>query len=404
MNRALFTGLTGTLAYQSNLDVIANNIVNASTPGYKEGRALFKDIFYHTLHSGAASGTARGGMNPAQIGSGVAIGAVQVAMTQGALQQTNQPLDAAIDGEGMFVLRGPQGLMFTRAGAFTLDDTNTLVTMVSGMRVQGWLAAEGEIDTTQPVSDMTFPIGSLRNAKATGEMVISGNVDASAAIGESVQTGINVYDSLGMAHQVNVVFTKTATNTWDVTASCGSDTASGVLTFDTDGTLAAGSPLVLTLNLSNGATPLQTITIDLGDMVQMAQASTAVVESQDGYPAAALTSVEIGEGGEIWGRYSDGRTALWGQIALASFVNAAGLKRVGDNLYVESLSSGVPQVGAPQTSGRGNIVPRSLELANVDLTRAFIDMVTAQRGFQASARVISMANQMLEDALRVAGR
>jgi len=126
MNRALFTGLTGTLAYQ------------------------------------AASGTARGGMNPAQIGSGVAIGAVQVAMTQGALQQTNQPLDAAIDGEGMFVLRGPQGLMFTRAGAFTLDDTNTLVTMVSGMRVQGWLAAEGEIDTTQPVSDMTFPIGSLR--------------------------------------------------------------------------------------------------------------------------------------------------------------------------------------------------------------------------------------------------
>jgi len=404
MNRAMFTGLSGALAYQSNLDVIANNIVNANTTGYKEARTVFKDVFYHTVRAGAKSSESGGGINPSQVGSGVAIGGIQMAMTQGALQQTSQPLDAAVDGNGFFVLEGPQGMVYSREGAFTLDDSNTLVSANTGLRVQGWPAVDGVVDTSTPMGEMVFPVGELRPASATTEMRLKGNLDAAASIGEVVTTGIAVYDSLGVMHQVNVECTKSALNTWDAVISCGADTANGSLTFDANGALTGGSPIAFTLNPTTGAASPQTIDVDFSAITQLAQSSTGVVQSQDGYAAAALVHTELADGGEIWGRYADGRTDLLGQVALASFVNAAGLQRMGNNLYSESLASGVGQIGTPGTGSRGNIVARSLELANVDLTKAFIDMITTQRSYQASANVISAANRMLERALEIAQR
>ncbi|HEY3397665.1 MAG TPA: flagellar hook protein FlgE [Armatimonadota bacterium] len=405
MNRSLFTGLSGTMAYQSSLDVIGNNIVNANTPGYKEGRSIFKDVFYDTIKAGSAASGTRGGSNPSQIGSGVAVGAIQVAMTQGATQQTGQPLDAAVDGAGFFVLNGANGHVYTREGAFSLDDANTLVSANTGLQVQGWVAQNGVIDPTGALTALKFPLGDLRAPQATGAMLVTGNLDATAATGDIAPAGIAVNDSLGQTHQVSLTFTKNAAvNSWQVTATCGADTATGTATFGPTGALTGGSPLALALHLATGATTPQTVNVDLSRLSQLAEASSAVVQSQDGFAAASLVGVELADGGEVIGRYSDGATKPLAQVALASFANAAGLQREGNNLYASSVASGGEQTGAPATGGRGNIVARSLELSNVDLTKSFVDMVTTQRAFQASASVISTANQMLQDALQITQR
>ena len=162
MNRALFAGLSGTVAFQSRLDVVGNNIANSNTVGYKEGRVTFQDALYETLEGGRSGQTAgTGGSNPIQIGSGVTLGGVSVQHEQGSLERTGQPLDAAISGPGMLMVSDAETSLYTRDGSFTLDDTNTLVADASGLRVMGWMASDGAIETSGPVSELSFDIGEL---------------------------------------------------------------------------------------------------------------------------------------------------------------------------------------------------------------------------------------------------
>ncbi len=404
MNRALFAGLSGTIAFQERLDVIGNNIANANTVAYKESRTTFQEALYETLQGGTSgSGATIGGSNPVQIGSGVSLGSVTVQQTQGSLEPTGQPLDCAIDGEGFFMLGDGEGACYSRDGSFSLDDTNTLVASASGLRVLGWMAdAGGVVNTTGAQTALSFNLGELSPPEATGSAIVRGNLDATAVTGDTVATTISVYDSLGETHQAELTFTKTANvGEWQCDAACGASTATGLAQFDGSGALTAGGSLSLSVALTNGATTPQAVALDLSSVTALAQSHSVVVDSQDGRPASSLVSVGMGDAGVVEGHYSDGRTRRLGQVALAAFTNPGGLRHTGGNLYTEAPSSGRPDVGAADSGGRGGVVARNLEMSNVDLTRSFVDMITTQRGFQASTRVIATANEMLDEVVRL---
>ena len=409
MNSAMFSGLSGTVAQQTKLDVIGNNIANSETVGFKQSRVTFADTYYQTLlggssgaESGSDTGASLGGVNPQQVGTGVRIAAVDTELDQGSLGSTGRPLDAALQGPGMFVVTDGTRTSYTRDGSFGLDDQGALVSTTTGTKVLGWQATGGVTDTSRPPAVMSFHVGDMRPGAATANITMGGNVDSSAASGDNVGASIEVYDSLGNAHQVDVTLTKTAVdNQWTCSATCGTDTATGTLAFDSTGALTSGSPISLVLHPTGGATSPQTVALQLGSVTQLAATSDLLAQSQDGNAPAALTEVSFGDGGVIEGKYADGSTQALGQIAVAAFANAEGLDRVGNNLYQASAASGEVQIGPASTGGRGSVVGQSLEQSNVDLTQSFVDMITTQRAFQASTRAISTADKLLEDVMQI---
>ena len=405
MNKAMFAGLSGTVAQQTKLDVIGNNIANAETVGFKQSRVTFSDTYYQTLlggSSGSSSDTSLGGVNPQQIGTGVRIAGIETELDQGSLGSTGRPLDAAIEGPGMFVVTDGSRTSFTRDGSFSLDDQGTLVSPSTGMKVLGWQANRGVTDTSRPPAVMTFHVGEMRPGTATGSVVMGGNANSSAATGNAVNASIEVYDSLGNAHQVEITLTKTAVdNQWTCAASSGTDAATGTLTFGSTGALSSGSPLSLVLHPTGGAASPQSVALKFDSVTQLAATSDLLARSQDGNSPASLTEVSFGDGGTIEGKYADGSTETLGQIAVAAFANAEGLDRIGNNLYQTSAASGETQIGPASTGGRGRVVGQSLEQSNVDLTQSFVDMITTQRAFQASTRAISSADKLLEDVMQI---
>lgn len=406
MTRSMLAGLAGTLANQMYIDVLANNIANVNTIGFREGRVTFRDMYYQTLSGGRGGGqVGLGGANPLQIGSGVAIGQIQTIHTQGSLRYTGAPLDAALEGEGMFVLSsGGNSRLYTRDGSFVLDDTQTLVSGTSGLYVLGWSAQNGVINEAVAPGILTFPIGQVRPGRATSQVQLTGNLDATLPVGTVRTATIAVYDSLGSTHQVTLTFTKTATpNEWAVRADSEGSQAAGTITFRADnGGVASGGTLEFHLTLSNGAASPLDFLIDMQNLTQLAQSGTTVrVQSQDGTPSATLTGISIVDGGDIQGEFSDGHVEVLGRLAVANFTNVGGLQRLGNNLYQEGANSGQVDIGAAGTGGRGMIRARQLELSNVDLTRSFVEVMAAQRGFQASTRVIAAANQLLEEVMQL---
>lgn len=406
MNRALLAGLSGTLANQTYIDVLGNNIANANTVGYHEGRVTFQDTFYDTLRGGrSGAGVGMGGLNPAQVGSGTSVGQIQTLHTQGAMSYSGSPLDAAIEGNGMFVLsNGSGGYSYSRDGSFVLDDTQTLVAGGSGMQVVGWMANGGTVTPTGEPQTLTFPIGEVSPGQATQKVEIGGNLDAGLPAGGTQTTTVSVYDSLGLSHQVTLSFTRSATsNRWTCSATSEGVTANGTADFSgADGSVASGGTMAMSVPLTNGASTPLDFNLDFSQITQLNQTgSNVIAQSQDGTPSSTLSAISIVDGGNIQGQYSDGHVAVLGQIAVASFGNVGGLARVGNNMYQEGADSGQVSIGGANTGGRGEIRSRQLEMSNVDLTRSFVEIMTAQRGFQASTRVISAANRMLDDVMQL---
>lgn len=404
MNRALSAGLAGTLTNQTRLDTIGNNLANANTIGFKQSRASFSDAYYQTLRSGAAASASSGGTNPVQLGSGNSLGTIQTLYTQGSVSSTSQALDAAIEGPGMFIVGDGTSQYYTRDGAFSMDDQHTLVAAHNGMRVQGWMATGGVVDTTQPVGDLQFPVGELAAGETTTSVNMTGNLQSDATVGTEVVSSIEVYDSLSSAHEMTVTMTKNAAaNTYDVVLECeGVTTTAAQISFDANGVLSSGSPVSISFAPGNGASTPQTIAVDFSRVTQLARDADAVAQTQDGRPAAALMEVSIQENGLIQGSYSDGQQLTLGQVALASFANQGGLEQTGSNLFSAGSATGNVTIGAAGTGGRGKIVAQALEQSNVDLTESFVDMISTQRAFQASTRVISAADDMLEEVMRLA--
>lgn len=415
MSVAMNTGVSGMLAQQRRLDVVANNIANVNTVGFRSSRVIFQDVFSQTLQGGTGPTDGFGGSNPMQIGLGTSIGSIDVVHTEGSLLTTGINTDVAIQGSGFFILADPNGITYTRDGSFQLNPEGTLIDPATGRRVQGWIADDaGNLDSTLPPGDIQLGIGGVGTARATTTAQLIGNLDADALVGDVVTRTVRVFDSLGTPRDIDLTFTKLATpdNSWTWEAQyAGATVGTGTLTFNTDGSIPAGTTGAVSIPAatlaSGGTAPADlNITFDYSDVTQLSTTeqtgSDVTLRSQDGYAFGVLESFTVGNNGEITGVYSNGLRRVIGQIALATFSNVGGLARAGRNSFIETTASGTPQVGLPQSGGRGSVAGGVLESSNVDLATEFSNLIITQRGFQANSRTIAAADTLLQETVNLA--
>jgi len=417
MLRALFAGVSGLRNHQTRLDVIANNIANVNTVAFKASRVTFKEAFVQLLQGASRPPGDQGGINTIQIGSGMNIGSIDQQFTQGALQTTGQNTDLAIQGDAFFVVAKGSKQVYTRAGNFQLDADGRLIAADNGYVVQGINAdSSGNLTSSSSLANIILPVGQKTAAKPTDKIVMSGDLDAAAAVGDTHDMSVTVYDALGSAHSLNVTFTNTAPGAWDWSVSspdCTVTAGTGSVTFDGTGKLTAfdypGGGTSLTMTPANGADPFD-IEIDagtIGDINGLAgfgHASNAVITQQNGYQSGDLESISIDAHGVVSGAFSNGVAHPLAQIALAQFNNPSGLLREGDSTYAQSANSGIPVIGFSGTTSVSTITAGALENSNVDLSEEFTSMIIAQRGFQANARVITTSDSMLNELVNMQPR
>jgi flagellar hook protein FlgE len=339
----------------------------------------------------------------------MALGGVETLFTQGSLQDTGKQTDLAIQGDGFFALDSGNGLQYARDGNLDIGVDGSLLHLATGMKVMGWAAdALGNIDTTQPLTNIKIPYGQSM-ARATSEMHLQGNLNAQAAAGTTVTATASVYDSLGVAHDVDLTFTKTGTgNQWTWSAGSTDPVISGItssgttINFDTDGSYSQANPTSsLSLSFNNGATNPNATTLNLSNLTQLMGLSDINSANQDGLPPGELTTFSVGSSGEIVGVFSNGLNRKMGQIGLAKFLNPGGLLKMGQSLFAPSANSGTAQIGIPGQDGRGQVSAGYLEMSNVELAQQFTNMIVAERGFQANSRVITTSDEMLQDLVNL---
>lgn len=416
MGSAIFTGVTGLQAHQRRLDVIASNIANINTTGYRGARVLFQDLFSQTISGPRAPLGGFGGSNPAQVGLGVRLASIDTNFAQGTLLTTGVASDLAIQGNGFFVLSNGGANFYTRDGSFDLNANGNLVDTATGLLVQGYQAdGAGAIDPNGPITNLTVPVGGVSIVRATQLATLQGNLDANAAVGDTVVRTITVFDSLGTQRNITVTFTKTATsNEWEWALSTTDSAiasitpnggAPGTITFDASGSVTAGGIGNVTVTFAGGLpeTPVNPFLFDLNmeSLTQLSDDSDVALSNQDGYPRGTLEAFNIGNDGVINGVFSNGLTQVIGQVALANFSNNGGLLRVGNNMFRETPGSGPAQMGIPNTGGRGTVSGGVLEGSNVDLGTEFSNLIVTQRGFQANARTITTADTLLQETVNL---
>ena len=414
MMRALFSGVSGLRNHQTRMDVIGNNIANVNTVGFKGSRVTFKEAFFQMLSGASRSQQDLGGLNPMEIGTGVNLGSIDTLFTQGSLETTGQPLDLAIQGSALFVLGDGSQHYFTRAGDFQLDADGRMVSPSSGYVVQGVMAdAQGNLASAGSVGDIKIQLGQRSAAQQTSSVSLLGNLDDSAKVGDTHSMGITVFDPAGASHQLKMLCTKTAPGAWSWTATLDGTavpaTTPGTVTFNSNGSLATftypDGASALTLTTAGGTA--FNVTVDAGTiggidgLAGFANSSSAVVSSQNGYQAGDLSNISVDNRGVITGYFSNGVTRSLAQVALANFSNPSGLVRNGDNNYTESSNSGSAVIGFAGGTTSSTLTPGALESSNVDISQEFTDMIIAQRGFQANARVITTADEMLNELVNL---
>lgn len=412
MMRSMYAGVSGLRNHQIRMDVIGNNIANVNTVGFKAGRVNFQEIFNQTIRGASSPLGQRGGTNPQQVGLGMGLSSIDTLQTQGNLQTTGKMTDLAIQGNGFFVLNADGNMAYTRDGAFDLDANGDLINPANGMKVQGWMAdTTGAFPAKNPntIKDIKIPVGQSIAAASTGRVAFAKNLDAGTVLNGTYVTSIDVFDSLGARRSVTMTFEKTAvdpgppaTSTWTWTASGdGTTVLPNTLTFDANGNLTGGGTATMQVNGSAGATSPFTVNLDFNGLTQYAAGSTVAATSRDGYPMGSLMTFTIDSTGTVTGVYSNGITQKIAQVAVATFANPGGLLKMGENLFQESNNSGIRDIGETGTGGRGTIAPGTLEMANVDLSLEFTNMISTQRGFQANSRIITTSDEMLQELVNL---
>jgi len=553
MSFALSAGVTGLQAHQQMLDVAGNNLANVNSTAFKASRITFAELLSETIKKASQPSTNVGGTNPQQMGSGVGIAGISPDMSQGNLVNTGNPLDMAIEGEGYFVLRGSEGNIYSRAGAFAVDASSSLVDPTTGYLIQR-IGSVGESDGFQIAGDSNIhvPYDVAMPARATSQVVVAGNLSADAAFettqtniltsdvayttsgttatgtteldqldqfsgtfgatttitatgydpggldladagltvtgattlqdvidhlnnnvltsteqvaslvsgriritdvdsgyslsdikltwaddgsalltmpayfqvstvgGEEVKNvNITVYDSQGGKHVLSGAFVRTDTaNTWDmILTSISGDVID--MTFDNrrirDIEFDAGDGSYSGLNTTTGDTAQfvvtfahdtanpQTIAISMGTagqldgLTQFAGNSTAVAREQDGYEAGRLSTVSVDNEGTVIGAFSNGIKKDIATIQVALFQNPAALESAGGGYFTPSANSGEAVATQAMTGGAGSIHGSALEKSNADVATEFVNMIQAQNGFQANARTIRVANDILRE-------
>ena len=413
-------GISGLNAASKNLDVIGNNIANSGTVGFKASRAEFADLVANSMAGFS------GGKNA---GFGVEVATISQQFSQGGLNMTGNGLDVAINGGGFFKLQLPDGSSaYTRAGNFKQDKTGDVVTN-DGAHVMGYKVDPATGLASSTTTPLSFPIGSPIAAQPTTSATITFNLDArakdaagaAAVVGppavpaipatprSTYGTSVNVYDSQGVATPVNLYFEKdAAANTWKVFDKLDDATATppvvatsiGTVKFDANGKYdPANAAITLTVKPTTNpnAPPVADIAIklDLSGATQFGSKFAISDLQQDGYAAGELKSINIAGDGTVVASYSNGITRAEAQLALTNFRNPQGLTAVGGNNWVESGDSGAPVDGKPGSGSFGTLRAGALEESNVDLTAELVNMMTAQRSYQANAQTIKTQDQVM---------
>lgn len=403
-------GLSGLNATSRNLDVIGHNIANANTTGMKASRAEYGELVASSL--GASGGGAKG--------IGVEVTTVSQQFTQGNISVTNNDLDVAINGAGFLRVRAQDGsFAYTRSGELKLDRFGSIVTN-TGSQVLGYqtdLAGNRLSFALNPLQLPTAaPIGASQTTSITAEF----NLDANAEVWNvpvpptpltTYGTSLTAYDSQGNEIPVSLYMRRVPDsagppplNQWEVftdPTSPATATASlvGTLAFGANGQLVSTTPAALTIPLVSPAAPVVpnfNVTLDVSNATQFGARFAVSDLEQDGYPPGELVGVKIEENGVIMARYSNGETQAAGQLALADFRNVQGLAPTGNGEWIETLESGQPILGAPAEGKFGTIRAGALEDSNVDLTAELVNMMTAQRAYQANAQTIKTQDQVLQ--------
>jgi flagellar hook protein FlgE len=422
---ALSIGRTGLINQGAAMSVIGNNISNVNTTGFKGSRVEFSDLL-----------SASGGGTVGKIGLGSRIGAIRTLFDQGAIENTGREKDLAIQGEGFFLVGDADNPQFTRAGNFTSDRDGNIVT-AQGLPFLAFPVSQ----TTGAAVGRPEPInisGLSSLAQATTSIEVAANLDSNGAIPvggfdptsfpsafatSTHATSMAVYDSLGGAHNATVFFTRTGVNAWryDVAFDAGEVTnpppgalgagdplivGNGTLAFNPDGTLASVTPTSPTTITFPGANA-QTVAFDFGTagtpdgLTQNAGTFALRFQAQDGFGTGELLGLNFSDDGFVEALFSNGQTRVINQVALARFANDEGLQPLGNQLYRSSVDSGEAIVDVPGTGGRGSIVGGALEGSNVSIAEQFIDLISAQRSFQANTRVITASDQLLTELINI---
>lgn len=424
------TALSGLNAAQAELNVTSNNIANVGTTGFKGSRAEFADIF----------ATSSFGSSSTAIGNGTLLANVAQQFGQGNLEFTQNTLDLAVSGEGFFILSPSEtnaNNLFTRNGEFGVDN-NGFVVNNAGARLQVFpVNSDGTVTATSISSTIPLQLPQTAGVPTVTSLVDIGvNLPASAAVLDpnlfdpvqastfTQSTSLTVFDSLGESHVVTAYYIKTGANTWgayynttdDAGATLPIDIAGGTvgaggqlfhtMTFDNSGVFLASVPdpiITSALDYGNGSNATGTINFNYGGngTTQFSSPFTVNVLEQNGFPIGRLTGVEISDTGVIRANFSNGQSTALGKIALARFQNSQGLAQKGNNSWEDTTSSGTPLVGEAVTSSFGQIRSGAIEVSNVDLTAELVNLIAAQRNFQANAKSIETENTVTQAIINI---
>ena len=426
----LNVGASGLGVSSASLSVIGDNIANVNSTGFKQTRAAFADFLPQTQFGLAG---------PSTLGTGAAVNRLTTLFGQGGIEATGNATDMAINGGGFFIVNNGKQDFYTRDGGFYVDQNGFLVN-TAGLNVQGYNAANNllspvvtdlQVDTSAVPATATSTIAleasMAESADSSGAYDnplqvasagfwgtgVGGTTITAAASAADFSTSITTYDSRGTAHDVSILFEQVGPSdwTWHAVVDAGEtvngagvpfgpagdafEVASGTATFNTSGVLTASTTnLTAGWTYSGAAAPV--LTFDYTDL-KMGGANDSVTNiTQDGNGVGELLSLSVDNQGIINGTYSNGEQRILGQAALATFRADWALDRAGGNLFSATNEAGDPAVGAPGTGSRGTIVGSALEKSNVNLEEQFVNMITAQRSYQANASVISAADQSLQ--------
>lgn len=417
------TAVSGIKASSVSLGIIGNNIANAGTTGFKTSRGQFADVYTTSLLGSAGNSS----------GKGVAVAGIQQSFSQGNISFTENVMDMAINGSGFFVMDDNGSRVYSRAGNFSVDRDGHVVNS-SGFKLQVFNATDsGKI--THDLGPLKIE-NSLIQPKSTTSISVLANLDSRNGVPDvawpaagfdafaapptapdpdmyNASTSVTVYDSLGNAHVQSLYFVKTATeNTWDIYSLIDGVSVSGpdTVAFTTSGQIdEADLPLEIDIagwaplngdGDPSGAEP-QDMTLDLSSLSQFGNEFSINNISQDGYTTGQLRGVEVGDGGEVFARFTNGQSRVLGQVALAKFANTSGLQPMGSTGWAETFASGQPVIGSPGTAGIGTVQSGALEDSNVEVTQQLVDMIVAQRNFQANAKVIQTEDTITQAVINL---
>ncbi|MEL7186042.1 MAG: flagellar hook protein FlgE [Pseudomonadota bacterium] len=398
--------LSGLNAASSDLGVTANNVANVNTTGFKMSRAQFSEVFAVGTQSVSSSAS----------GSGVRLSSIAQQFTQGNIDFTDNALDLAIGGEGFFVISDNGARSYTRSGAFGVDNQGYVVN-AEGARLQAYPYAGSGLFNTGTPQDLQLTIGAnppQASTRASFGINLPANAPAPAnpvfdptdPASFNHTTSVTVYDSLGAAHTATVYFIKDAApNTWQTEVEIDGAPIGGAapVVFNPDGSLNSPAGGLMTLAAytpTTGAADIN-LSLDFGNATQFGSNFGVNSLSQDGFTTGRLTGVSVDAEGVVFARFTNGQSTSLGKLALANFVNPQGLQQLGDTTWGESFQSGDALLGEAGTASFGNIQSGALEASNVDLTAQLVQMITAQRNFQANAQMIETADAITQTVINI---